>query len=231
MSTVDPYARASAAGNRGDVFYGQIQVSASFIFMKKGQRKRAFMEGQDPEDARGTEVEISLLPLAQSRLIRPIIRKIISEVGGQASYEWNKIVWPSLRDCKLTQLKDLDNQWAKVEMVKTGRKYIDATGTEREGTTYKFLALYSDETACNMAFAAEQGGGNTSTGEAATEPADDTERNTALAFIPTLVKQAKGDPAILQTLFAGMPFITKHFTVTSPEVIEEIAKLNTVAVN
>src|SRR5690606_21886008 len=125
--------------------------------------------------------------------------RIISEVGGQASYEWNKIVWPSLRDCKLTQLKDLDSVWAKVEMVKTGRKYIDATGTEREGTTFKFLALYSDEAACNTAFAAEQGGGNTSTGGGESGPVDDAERNTALAFIPTLVKQAKGDPAILQT--------------------------------
>lgn len=230
MSTVDPFARASAAGNRGDVFYGQVQVSASFIFMKKGERKRTFVEGQDPEDARGTEVEISLLPLAQSRLIRPIVRKIISEVGGQASFEWNKIVWPSLRNCKLNQLRDLDNQWAKVEMVKTGRKYIDATGNERDGTSFKFLALYSDEAACNTAFAAEQGGGNTSTVVEA-QPVDDAGRNTAMAFIPTLVKQAKGDPTVLQTLFAGMPFITKHFTITSPEVIEEIAKLNTVAVS
>lgn len=221
----DPFAAAVEAAERGNFYYGSVQVSAVFVVLQKGVGKQTYIEGHHEPKDRCTEITITINPIEQSGLTQLVIRSFIAE-----SAEFARIVWPSLRDaCGLAQLRDLDGKFAKVETVKNGRKWNDKkTGEEREGTTFKFHALYVSQDACVKAYESD---GNvsrtgTSTPVAATAPdpvvvdtsASNPERDTAMMFLNTLAKQANGNKEALAQIITSTPLISKYFTLNSPEV-------------
>lgn len=231
MSTYDPYAAAIEEAERGNYIYGQIEVAASAVVLKKGQPKRTWIEGHDEDRDRSTEISFIVNPLEETGLTRLMQRSIIASNRG----EWAQIVWPSLRDaCGVKDLRtDLDKKFVKVEFVKNGRKWTNKTsGEEQEGTTFKFHAVYDDHAACVAAYTAD---GNDVRGETATDPSDagaaaasvdmspgagsaDPDKETALKFLEALAKQANGNKQALAEMLVNMPMITKYFNINSPEV-------------
>lgn len=227
MSTYDPYAAAVEEAERGNYIYGQIEVAASAVVLKKGQPKRTWIEGHDEDRDRSTEISFIVNPLEETGLTRLMQRSIIASNRG----EWAQIVWPSLRDaCGVKDLRtDLDKKFVKVEFVKNGRKWTNKTsGEEQEGTTFKFHAVYSDQASCVAAYVAD---GNEPRNETTTDDSGagavdmspgagnaESQKETARAFLTVLVKQANGNKQTLADLLADMPMITKYFSVDSPEV-------------
>jgi hypothetical protein len=232
ISNIDPFDAATEAGDRKPVYYGRMEVTASFIAMIKGQAPQAFNEHQHDPDTRRTQVHLILNPIDAMGLTQLLERKLIAEFGA-----WPKIVWPSLRDLGLKNVRDLNGKWAKVEIVKTGRTYQSNRGDTQEETTFKFLALYNTAADATAAYVADGG--------RVAAPADDesavdmshgagaapstngangnAERDTALQFLKVLVKQSGGDKGKLSASIAQMPMIGKFFTVDSPEVVEIMA--------
>jgi hypothetical protein len=221
MLHFDPLADAVEAAERGNFYYGQVQVSGSYVVLMKGAGKQTFIEGTHELKDRRTEVTFTLNPIEQSGLTQLITRSMIAE-----SPEFSRQVWPSLRDgCGITALRDLDNKFVKVELVKNGRTWNDKkSGELREGTTFKFHAVFVDQAACLMAYEADGNTPRTSTpADAAmavdmTPSADNSEKEAMWAFMQTLIKQANGDKNTLASMLVGMPMITKYYTVDSPEV-------------
>lgn len=225
----DPFAAAVEAAERSGLLYGQMQVSASFIVLQKGVGKSAYIEGQhDPKDRR-TEITLVLNPIEETGITTLFTRSVIAE-----SQEWSQTVWPSLRDgCGQSQLRDLDNKFVKAELVKNGRKWTDKSGQEKEGTTFKFHAVYPDQAACVAAFYADGNTARTPNNNTTpsadpgaidmTPSAQNPERETAKQFLIVLGKQAGGDKTVLEKLLGTMPLITKYFTVDSPEAAAALA--------
>jgi hypothetical protein len=221
----DPFAVADSAGERSDHIYGQVQCSASFVVLQKGVGKSAFDDHSHDLKDRRTEVSILVNPIDETGLTWFVQRDIIAE-----SREWSGIVWPSLRNLGLQSARDLDGKYAKVKMVKSGRKWTDKDREEREGTTVKFLALYPDQAACVTAYQAEAGVTADDDPAAAVDMSPqqpngngNMERETARQFLAVLVKQAAGDKAALTKAIAGLPMVAKYFTVDSPEVVALMA--------
>lgn len=233
----DPFASAVEAGERPDQYYGEIALHVQFVNLAKGQKKELFDEQTHDVRNRRTEVEITILPLAESGLVNPIQRSVIAE-----SAEWSKIVWPSLRALGVQDgnaMRALHGKFAAIEFAKTGRTYTsNKTGETMESTTIKFVGLYDTEAACTAAWkgafgsaSAQQTNGNGNgahaNGNGAHGPANGTangtanaaERATMAAFLPALVKQAGGNADKLAEIIAANPMISKHFTVDSPEVL------------
>lgn len=233
MSYIDPFDAATELGDRKPVYYGRMEVTASFMSMAKGQQAQPFVDGVHNPDTRRTQVHLICNPIDAMNLTQLLERKVVAEFGA-----WPKIVWPSLRDLGLKNVRDLNGKWAKVEIAKTGRTYTSQRGETQEETTFKFLALYDTAADATAAYLAD-GGKNTA-------PADDesvidmshgagaptnigtngtgtAERDTALQFLKVLVKQAGGDKGKLAGSIAQMPMIAKYFTVDSPEVVSIMA--------
>ena len=212
--SMDPFDTATAAGEFAGVFYGKLEVTAQHVILKKGVGKVPFDENIHDLKDRCTAVSILLNPIDATGLTRLMTRDMIAE-----SREFNNVVWPSCRDLGLKNLRELHYKFAKAEMANTGRKWTTSEGEEREATTFKFVAFYADEAECTVAYYADTG----------RKPEDDAavasngggvslERDTALQFLPALVKQAGGDRAKLAELIANMPMISTHFTIDSSEV-------------
>ncbi len=217
----DPWASAVEDAERGDYLWGQIQIDVGFVILKKGQPKHTWIEGDDPKD-RSTEISFTLNPIGEMGLTKLIQRSVLSDARG----EWGRIVWPSLRDgCGLKELRPLEGKFVKIETVKNGRKWTNKDGDLMEGTTFKFHAIFDSEKTCvdnylgegNVSKATVPEGNPAMTVDMDT-PVVNQERETALAFLPALVKQTKGNIDMLKTMLDGMPMISKFFTVDSPEV-------------
>lgn len=222
----------SAAENRG-IYYGKVQVSAEYVVFIKGVGKLNYIEGQHEPKDRRTEVSFVLSPIDEMGMTNLVQRSMIAE-----SDEWARIVWPSLRDdCGIKHPRELDGKFVKVQLVLNGRSWIDKkTNEKREGTTFKFLAIYASELACKTAYIDD---GNSVRVPTSTPTSPDStaaamavdmtpnmanpERETAKMFLPALVKSSNGNLATLATLIAGMPIIAKFFTADSPEVRELMA--------
>lgn len=217
----DPWAAAVEDAERGDFLWGQIQVDVNFVVLKKGYPKRTWEEKDDPKD-RSTEISFTLNPIGEMGLTKLIQRSVLSDARG----EWGRIVWPSLRDaCGLKELRPLDGKFVKIETVKNGRKWTDKNGIQQEGTTFKFHAIFDSEKTCidnylgdgNVAKTAARDDNDAMSIDMDT-PVNNQEREAALAFLPALVKQTKGNVDMLKTMLDGMPMISKFFSVESPEV-------------
>lgn len=218
----DPYDDATNAGERANILYGQLNVrpEPNGVVLLKGQGVQAFNSQIHSEDQRRTQFTIALNPLDAMNKTRMIERKIITD-----SAEWTRIVWASARTAGIQHARELDGKWCKVEMAPSGRKWADKqTGDEVVGTTFKFLAFYVNESECLAAFRTDR---PTTVDEDIpfdTTPAtngnvtSNMERNTALQFLPALVKAANGDVTQLKNAIDGMPLISKYFYIDSPEV-------------
>lgn len=227
MSYVDPFDAATQAGERLDTLYGKVDVSATFVKLIKGVGKQPWSES-DGVDARRTEVQITLNPLDCTGLTLLVERRLIAE-----SRDWSGIVWPSLRDLGLKNVRELNGKFVKAETVKTGRTYTNKRGETSEETTFKFAAVFNTAAEATAAYYAERGGGDgdpmaipmgtPATNVSPNGNGNGAERETALQFVGALVKQAGGDRGKLAGLIAQMPMISKYFTVDSPEVVELLA--------
>lgn len=228
MSYIDPFDAATQAGNRPDAFYGRMDVSASFVKLTKGVGKEAWTDS-DGADTRRTEVHMVLNPIDAANLSFLVERRPIAE-----SNEWAKIIWPSLRNLGLKNVRDLHGRYVRVDMVKTGRTYTSKRGDTAEEVTFNFTHIFDSEAAATAAYYAERGGAPAPDDDPAgaidmgpvSKPAapatngnGNAERATAEQFLGVLVKQAGGDVAVLSGLIANMPLVNKYFTVTSPEVL------------
>lgn len=214
----DPMDAATQAGERADVYFGRMEVTATYVAIQKGQRPQPWVEGMG-DDSRRTEVTFSLNPLDESGMTRLVERRALAE-----SSEFTRIIWPSLRDLGVKHLREVSGKWARIEMVNTGRSWQNKEGATVHGSTVKFAALYDTQVDCVRAWEdefgamARNGNGKVDDDLPPMEPADNTERETAKQFLPALVKSANGDRATLASLIAGMPMISKHFSVDSAEV-------------
>lgn len=219
MSTqLDPMAAAVQDAETAGIMFGRLEVSAQFVVLRKGERKAIWNEG-DNSDGRQTEVTFRLNPLDCSGLTRMIERQILSN-----SREWSAIVWGSIRDLGYKALPELNGKWAKVAMVKSGRKWNNKEGEEVEGTTFKFLEIYNSEADAIKGWEAQFGGTQAHTPTSTPTNGNgfvqnsEAEKNTAAQFLPALVKGAGGDLAKLATILASMQPVNRYFTVDSPEV-------------
>jgi hypothetical protein len=229
ISNIDPFDAATEAGDRKPVYFGRMEVTASFIAMIKGQAPQAFNEHLHDADTRRTQVHLICNPIDAMGLTQLIERKLIADFGA-----WPKIVWPSLRDLGLKNVRDLNGKWAKVEIVETGRTYESKRGETQKETTFRFAALYDTAAEATAAYLADGGKAPAAHEDdpamavdmghgAGTNGNGNAERETAKAFLQALVKQAGGDKGKLAASIAQMPMIAKYFTADSPEVVQMMA--------
>lgn len=194
------------------VFFGQVDMDVWFCVLQKGVGKVPFDPEQHKAERRRTAVEVTVAPLPASGLQFPLERGMIAE-----SREWAGILLPSLKALGVSP-REVNGQWAQVELAPTGRKYTNANGEEKVATTIKFLALYESEEECQEAADALFGGGNGANSGNPGNGQSDPERAVAEQFLPVLVKQAE-DRAELTKILAANPIVGKYFTVDSPEVV------------
>jgi hypothetical protein len=227
----DPAAAAMAAEyvERPRTYFGQITADYYFCALVKGEGKVLFDPLKHPKDQRFTAINLVLTPLAGSPIKNNIERQMIAE-----SKAWASFVKPSLLAVG-ADLRTINGRWAQVQMVPTGRKYEaeDQQTKEkvtREETTFKFIALYPDESSCRAAsdalFSRTE-----STSAPATPPStastpgngNNPERTVAAKFLPALWAQSGKDVVRFQEAIAKNSLTAKWFDISSPEVVAVIS--------
>ena len=226
MSDVWDTANEATLGPK--MFFGQIFTDGFFVYISKGEPKVVFDPAQHPADKRFTQIKIDGVCTKQDGTTYEIAREIIAEFGR----EWAGIVLPSLKVCGVHP-RDLNEKWARWEMVETGRTYTNDYGTQK-ATTFKFLEIYPDEAACRAAEAAYYSRPAAEAEPDLTEaypmpeetpaPANDAQREVAAKFLPALWASAKGDVTKFSELLAGNPLTSKYFDLNSPEVAAIVAE-------
>jgi len=160
--------------------------------------------------------------------------KLINNDGSWIEYQWE-----TFRDYGKKTVKYYeDNNPDKLQADEKGRMFV-------EKGAIKLLRLFRDENECVTAHDAAKGIENTSevaingafavSGDSApiAPPAQpNATKETAAAFLPWIVKTAmnggnKVDLNTLAQMIAGNDVLKVHFTVESPEVQAEIAKVET----
>jgi hypothetical protein len=229
MSTMnDPFDAASEATLAPRSYYGQIQIDAYFCVLQKGVGKRHYDPGQHRAEDRRTAIDISLLPIAEQNITFELRREVIAE-----SREWAGIIWPSLKALGLTNTRDANGKWAKMQQVPSGRTYRTKSGEEREATTFKFLALYDSEDACRAAYLADTGqdaGGANNGAPTAAAPSNGNGSNSSHAldvakpFIIAFAKQHHYDLEKTKAACANQTIITQAIDLDSPEFAQIVAE-------
>lgn len=216
---LDPLTAAVSDAENAGQYFGKIDCEGQYVVLKKGEKKRAWLDGESTE-GRTTQVTLRLNPLDCTGMTNFIERQVLSN-----SQEFSRTVWPSLRELGAKDLAFLRGKWAKVSMVKNGRKWNNQNGEEVEGTTFKFLAVYNTEAEAITAWEAQFGGNvahtpssNGTNGNGAPSPVNDAEKAAAAQFLPHIVSANKNDLDKLAAMLASMSPINKYFTVDSPEV-------------
>lgn len=220
---IDPFDTATEAKAPSAEYFGEIVLDAWHCVLEKGTGKRPFDPGADDPSTRRTAVDIVILPLAEMNLKFTLERKLVAE-----SAAWTKITWPSLQKLGLTNAREAKNKFARVKLTPTGRKWTGQDGSEKEETTFEFVALFATEDECRAAFS-----GKHSTPAAAPAPAavpgEDPNKKTALTFakaVITNLARAEKDLVALQGLvaakIASMPMVNQHYTADSPEIMQMI---------
>jgi hypothetical protein len=215
--TLDPMDDAVQAAESAGQYFGKLEVSAQYVILRKGERKRVWLEGEST-DGRVSEITIRLNPHDITGMSRMVERQILANDG-----EWSRIVWPSLRDLGFKSLRDINGKWGHVQLVKNGQSYQHkTTGETVEKTTFKFIAVHELESDLIKAYEGLHGSQahtpNTPIMGQGDVLLNDAEKNTAAQFLPALVKGASGDLNKLATILASMSPVNKYFTVASPEV-------------
>jgi len=224
MSDVWDTAAEATVGPK--VYFGQIFTDAFFVYISKGEPKVPFDPDQHPAEKRFTQIKIDGQCQRADGTTYEISREIIAEFGR----EWAGIVLPSLKVAGVHP-RDLDEQWARWEMVETGRTYTNAYG-EQKATTFKFLEFYPDEAACRAAEAAhysrsadpdpepEEDASATHPMPEEDPPAPDNDKVRAnlAQFLPMLWTQAGKDVVEFGKLLQANPALAAHFDLNSAEV-------------
>ena len=216
----DPFDVATTAAPAPRTYYGEVQIDAWFCVLTKGIGKQAYDETQHKPKDRCTAIDVSLISLPEQNVNYPIERKMIAE-----SREWAGVVWASLKALGLTNVRDANGAWAKMEQVPSGRKYRNKSGDEVDATTFKFLALYPDEAACRAAYIVEVEGEPAEEAAPTSVPVADAAHDLDIAtpFIEAFAKQNAGDLDKTKTACASQTIITNAIDVESPEFAAIVA--------
>lgn len=231
----DPMDVASNATLAPRSYYGQIQIEAWFCILQKGVGKIPYDGGMHNAEDRRTAIDIALLPLAEQNVNFEIKRSTIAE-----SREWAGVIWPSLKSCGITSVREAHEKWACMQQVPSGRKYRNSSGEEKEATTFKFITVYPDEAACRAAYLADtgkadesaptssgangngsNGNGHNGNGNGANGASHDLQ--VAIPFIKAFAKQAGFDLEKVKTMCRGQALITKAVDLDSAQFAEIVA--------
>lgn len=234
IEVIDPFDNVENPPEFAFELVGEISMDV-YLFQFVNKQKVAFDESNKNKSGRTlrayTAIDMEIFPLDADRY--PWKRPFIAEFD-----EWKMFTLPSLKALG-ANVRELNGKWAKVKLVKTGRKYFNRENEEREATTFEFLAIYDNLADAEQAQAeldAERDDNGTvpSTPETikAVAPDHSTQYDTALQFMEAFAKQAVektgGDlvkaKEYLAKEFASQPLLSDYFTVESPEVLEAITK-------
>lgn len=229
MST-DPndsfYDDAEKAVAPSRVYFGLMELDTFLCKLVKGSGKVLF----DPSTDKGPAMhalKFSLIPLASSTFHEPTVRECIAE-----SVEFTSIIRPSFQKIGLA-LRGIHGRYVQVEMVPT-RKYKNAEGEDKQATTFKFVAVFADESACEAAAdsffgqsrstdsTTMESAGDTSSGgngHVAAEPigTNDPRRVTAAKFLAAMLKGQTDLTKISDIL--SKPIAGVQFGLADPEVL------------
>jgi len=202
------------------VYFGQVFTDAFFVHIAKGEPKVPFDAAQHKPETKFTQIKIDGVCTRANGSTYDISREIIAEFGR----EWAGIVLPSLKVCGVHP-RDLNERWARWEMVSTGRKYTNSAGEEREASTFKFLEFFDSEDACRAAEKAhysrpveDEEDAPLPMPEENTNVNGNAERANLAKFLPLLWTQAAGDVVKFGELLQANPILAAQFDLNSPEV-------------
>jgi hypothetical protein len=222
----DPWAVASNPPEETFATFGEISINAWPCMLVSGVGKMPYDDKVlDPttgkEYRRYTAVELSIMPLPETGASYEVRRSMLAEFG-----EWRDITWPSLKALGVLSAQEINDKYAQIELVPTGRTYTSQAGETKNATAIRFMALYDNREACLAAYR--------SNAPQSSFPSSDNgngkERETALKFAKVLVgnamrnanKDVEKARAMLMSMLAGQPLVNKYFTVDSPEIVELI---------
>ena len=204
--------------------YGQIEFDVWYCVLQKGVGKVVYDPGQHAPNQRRTAVKVILSDLGGNTYPREFIAEIATD-------GWAGVILPSLKALGVTDLVAFNGAYVHAEMVAYDT-YKKSDGTEGKRTAPKVLAIFRNLDECAAA-AQGQGvqtdlpiGGNGNGNGNGAAPANSAERDSALAFLPAIVKLAvRGnaiDSAALDGHLKGNPILNKYFNLGSPEVMAAI---------
>jgi len=224
VTEFDPFAAASNPTLPAFELWGMMEVSAWACALVKGQGKVPY--DQAVHEKRATAIDLFIQPLPEQNITntKSCERHLIAE-----SKEWANVVWASIKEAGITNLRELNGKYARVAVVPSGRKWIDNKGESREETTFKFLAIYDAEETCRAAYLAAGGKDRNAPQMTSFSPEvskEDGEKQTALAFLQVIVPNAvKGKTTpeeklvAVNTALTQYPTVSKFFNALSPEVV------------
>lgn len=235
----DPFAAATEAKLRSFDLFGLVEISAWACHLEKGQGKIQF-DPANPNHKRMTAIDVFIQPLPEIDVKYP---KSL-ECNWLAEYAtWAKITLPSIKEAfqnatgnEMGSVKQINGMYARVARVDSlDKKYPkkddagNLSGEMVTPKTFKFVEFYVDENACRAAYIAA--GGQPMNGNSPAPVADaapvDNEKQSAMAFLPVIVKNALQGKGLkinddwkgaVNTALTQFPLVAKHFTAESPEV-------------
>jgi hypothetical protein len=225
-------AAAEEADRRFRIIYGFIEFDPRFVVLQKGAPggKAVFDPNVHDAKRRLTAIEVAIQPVAGSPSQYSQTRDFIAEFRNEG---WLKVTLPSIKALGLT-LPEVNKRYIKAEMVRTGETFEGTKGIVHKDAP-KILAVYASEDEAMAAANAETTQvhrtsveeeiptGLPTNGHSA-NGGSDTERATALSFLPALLKQARNgngmDLSKVEEIIKANPLLNKYFSLTSPEVIE-----------
>lgn len=245
QQVVDPWQAALEATEPPQIMFGEILLDLFFCALVKGEGRVLFDPTKHAPGQRRTCVKVGVYPLQETGLTFAVEREFIAEIANDG---WLKVTLPSLRDLAVTDLKAVNGKYAQVELVKYGSYQKD--GETKEKTAPKVLVLYPDQATCLAAYDEtvrdravangtpidelnEQLFGATPTAaksNGSTNGTNDQERNTALAFLPAIIRTCRHDGnenkgidiTKLEQQIKSNSLLSKHFTIDSTEVTEAV---------
>lgn len=243
----DAFDAATNAQVRSFDLFGIVEISAWACHLEKGSGKIPF-DPQNPNHKRMTAIDVFIQPLPEIDVKYP---KTL-ECHWLAEYNtWAKITLPSIKEAfqnatgqELGSVRQINGMYARVARVdsldkpypKKDSSTNQPTGEMVTPKTFKFVEFYADEAACRAAYVAA--GGQPMQGGSPAQSVDtapvDNEKQSAMAFLPVIVKNAlegKGLKvtddwkAAVNTALGQFPLVAKHFTAESPEVAQHALPL------
>lgn len=248
------FAAALNATAPAQVLFGEILLDIWFCALIKGQGRVPFDPGMHTQSQRRTSVNISITPIPESGLTYTVDRQFIAENTRDG---WLAVTLPSLQKIGVNDLRVLSGKYVKAELRNYGT-YNKRDGSVGELSAPVIYAVYNTAAECAAAYDAEMNGmaafdaiaptapravpstngGSNGNGAkppvaAAPQPNGDAERQTALAFLPAIVKSCMNGSGVdmtkLRTSIESNALLSRHISLTSPEVMAEVTRIASLA--
>ena len=228
----DPFASASDPAVQTYDLFGKVEISAWACALVKGTGKVPF-DAQNPAHKRFTAIDVFIQPLPEIDVKYP---KTCEEHWVAEFPEWAKITLPSIKAAGFDNVREINNKYARITRVPSGKKYEkkdrttgQPTGEFADETTFKFVEFYGSEDECRKAYFAAGGQPMTNAPQQVATDPNDQAKQTALQFLKVIVTNAaKGkntfDDAKLAVGLAitQYPTVAEHFNAESAEVTDLI---------